>query len=107
MQRGRLSAEAVESAALALEGVHNIEGSHGLALGVLGVGDGIADDVLEEVAQHSAGLLVDQARDALDTSTARKAADGGLGDALDVVTEDLPVTLGASLSESFSSFTAA
>ena len=48
------------------------------------VGDGVADDVLEEDLEHAAGLLVDEARDALDAAAAREAADGGLGDALDV-----------------------
>ena len=76
-----LPAEAVEGAALALEGVHDVEGGDGLAAGVLGVGDGVADDVLKEHLQHTAGLLVDEAGDALDTTTARKAADSGLGDA--------------------------
>ena len=65
---------------------------------MLRVGDGVADDVLEEDLEHAAGLLVDEARDALDAAAAREAADGGLGDALDVVPKDLAVTLGASLS---------
>ena len=43
-----LSAEAVESASLALESVDHVHGGHGLALGVLAVGDGVTDDVLEE-----------------------------------------------------------
>jgi hypothetical protein len=34
-----LTAEAVKSAALTLEGVDDVEGSDGLALGVLSVGD--------------------------------------------------------------------
>jgi len=73
---------------------------------VLGVGDGITDDVLKEDLEDSAGLLVDESTDALDTSSASQAANGGLGDALDVVPKDLPVALGATLSESLSSFTA-
>ena len=73
---------------------------------MLGVGDGITDDVLKEDLEDSAGLLVDESTDALDTSSASQAADGGLGDALDVVPKDLPVALGATLSESLSSFTA-
>ena len=65
---------------------------------MLGVGDGVAYDVLEEDLEDAAGLLVDEAGDALDTATTGEAADGGLGDALDVIAEDLAVTLGASLS---------
>ena len=71
---------------MALESIDNVEGSDGLALGVLSVGDSVADDVLEEVAENSAGLLIDQARDALDTTSASQAADSRLGDTLDVVT---------------------
>jgi hypothetical protein len=47
---------------------------------VLGVGDGVADDVLEEDLEHAAGLFVDEARDTLHTAAARETADGGLGD---------------------------
>ena len=100
------AAESVESAALPLEGVHDIHGSDCLSLGVLGVGDSVADDVFQEGLEDPAGLLVDEARDALDSSTAGETADGGLGDALDVVAQDLPVALGASLSESLASFAA-
>ena len=102
-KQGCLTSESVDGAALALEGVDDVERGDGLALGVLGVGDGVADDVLEEVAENGAGLLVDQTGDALDTSTASKAADGRLGDALDVVTQDLAVALCTSLAESLAS----
>ena len=81
--------EAVQSASLALEGVDDIHGGDGLAAGVLGVGDGVTDDVLEEHLEDTAGLFVDLARDALDTTSASETADGGLGDALDVVPKDL------------------
>ena len=100
-----LSAESVEGATLPLESVDHIHGGDSLPLGVLGVGDGVPDDVLEEHLEDSTGLLVDQSGDTLDSSTAGQPPDGGLGDTLDVVTENLPVTLGASLSESLSSFT--
>ena len=101
----RLSAEAVQSASLALEGVHDVHGRDGLAAGVLGVGDRVADHGLKEDLEDTAGLLVDEAGDALDATTARKAADGRLGDALDVVAKHLAVTLGAALAESFTSLT--
>ena len=106
-KQGCLTSESVDGAALALEGVDDVERGDGLALGVLGVGDGVADDVLEEVAENGAGLLVDQTGDALDTSTASKAADGRLGDALDVVAQHLAVALGPALPKSLSSFSSA
>ena len=102
-----LSAKAVEGSSLALEGIDNIEGGDSLALGVLGVGDGVTDDVLEEDLEDGASLLVDETRDALDTTTTGETTDGRLGDALDVVAKDLAMALGASLSEPLSSFTAA
>lgn len=38
-------------------------------------------------------------RNTLDTTTTSKTADSGLGDALDVVTKNLSVTLGTALAE--------
>ena len=101
-----LTSESVESAALTLESIDDVHGSDGLSLGVLGVGDGISDDVLKEDLEDSTGLLIDEPRDTLDSSTASQSPDGGLGDALDVVPQHLTVTLGASLSESLASFAA-
>jgi hypothetical protein len=114
MRRGEMSSagqddlgtEAVQSAALALEGVDNVHGGDGLPASVLGVGDSVADDVLEEHLEDRAGLLVDQARDTLDTTTARKTADGGLGDAQDVVTQHLAMALGGALAETLASLSA-
>uniref|UniRef100_A0A8R7P195 Uncharacterized protein n=1 Tax=Triticum urartu TaxID=4572 RepID=A0A8R7P195_TRIUA len=101
-----LAAEAVEGAALALEGVDDVHGGDGLAAGVLRVGDGVADDVLEEDLEHAAGLLVDEPRDALHAAPPRQAPDRRLGDALDVVAQHLPVALGASLAEPLASLAA-
>ena len=99
-----LTTETVEGLALTLEGVDDIHGGDGLAASVLGVGDGITDDVLKEDLEDTAGLLVDEAGDTLDTTTTCETADGGLGDTLDIVAKDLAMTLGAALSESLASF---
>jgi len=56
-------------------------------------------NIFKECLEDATSLLVDETRDTLDTSTAGKTTNGWLGDALDVVTKDLPVTLGSSLSE--------
>ncbi len=101
-----LTAESAEGASLPLESIDNVHGGHGPSLGVFRVGDCVTNHVLQEHLENSAGLLVDEARDTLDSTTASQTADSGLGDALDVVTKDLPVTLGASLSEALSSFAA-
>ena len=42
--------------------------SYSLRLGVLGVGDNIPDDVLQEHLEHSTGLLVDKSRETFDSS---------------------------------------
>ena len=89
---------------MSLQSIDDVHGCDGLPLGVLGVGDCVTDHVLQERLENAAGLLVDEARDTLDTATAGQTTDGGLGDALDVVAKDLPVTLSASFSETFASF---
>jgi hypothetical protein len=101
-----LTSETVEGLALALEGVDNVHGRDSLTTSMLGVGDRVADDVLKEDLKHTAGLLVDETGDTLDPATTSETADGGLGDALDVIAKDLSVTLGASLSKTFASFPA-
>jgi hypothetical protein len=104
---GYLPAEAVQGAALSLEGVHDVQSSHGLAASVLGVGHGVADHVLKEHLEDTSGLLVDEARDALHATSARQSADGGLSDALDVVSQDLAVSLGSALAQSLASLSSA
>ena len=104
---GCLTTESVQGASLAFEGVDHVHGGDGLPLGVLRVSDGVADHVLQEHLEHPAGLLVDEAGDALHSTTARQAADGGLGDALDVIAQHLAVTLSSPLSQTFSSFASA
>ena len=99
-----LTTESVEGSALTLESIDNIHSSDSLPLGMLSVGDSITDDVLKENLKDTSGLLIDQARDTLDTTSASKTADGRLGDTLDVITQNFAVTLGASLAETFASF---
>ena len=53
-RRAGSCAETVERAALSLERVDDVKRSDGLALGVLGVGDRVPDDVLEEDLQDAA-----------------------------------------------------
>jgi hypothetical protein len=43
-----LTTETIEGTALSLQGVDDIEGGDSLALGMLGVGNGVTDDRLEE-----------------------------------------------------------
>ena len=91
------TSESVKRTSLALECVDHVHGSDCLPLGMFSVGDSVPDDVLQKHLQHTPGLLVDQARNPLHTTTTGEAPDGRLGDPLDVVTENLPVPLRASL----------
>lgn len=50
-----LTAKAVQSASLALQGVDYVHGGYGLALGVLGVSDSITNDVFQEHLIESTG----------------------------------------------------
>ena len=52
------------------------------------------------ITEHAAGFLVDQTGDPLDTAPPGQAPDGGLGDPLDVVTENLAVPLDSTLAQS-------
>ena len=88
------------------------EGGDGFTLRVLGVGDGVSDDVsgreekeggrvssssrsrrseekrgkyrltLKEELENTSSLLVDQSRDSLDSSSSRQSSDRRLGDTL-------------------------
>ena len=102
-----LTSESIEGLSLTLQGIDDIHGGDSLPPGMLGVGYRVPDDILKEDLQDTTGLFVDKTRDTLDTTTTGETTDGGLGDALDVVTKDLPVTLGASFSETFASFSTA
>ena len=90
---------------MTFKGVDDVHGGDGLPLGVFGVGDGISDDVLEEYLEDTSCLLIDESRDSLDSSSTGKTSDGRLGDSLDIISEDLPVPFGASLSETLTALT--
>ena len=74
---------------------------------MLGVSDRITDNILKKDLENSTSLFVNQSRNTLDTTTTSETTDSGLGDSLDIVTKDLAMTLGASLSKSLSSFATA
>ena len=105
MQRlgSNLHAETVESASLALEGIDDVQRGNSLSLGVLGVCDGIANNVFEEDLQDVAGFFIDETRDTLDTTSASETTNGRLGDTLDVVAKNLSVALSTSFTESYTS----
>jgi hypothetical protein len=89
---------------LSLKSVDNIERCDSLSLGVFSVGDGITNDALEERLENTTGLFVDHSGNTLDTTTTSETSDSWLCDTLDVVTKNLAMTLGSSLSKTFASF---
>merc|ERR1712025_910365 len=87
-----------------LQGIHNIHSSDGLPLGMLGVGDSIPDDILQEDLEDAPSFLVDESTDPLDTTPPCKSPDSRLGDTLDVIPQHLAMSLGTSLTQAFASF---
>ena len=73
-----LTSKAIEGASLPLESIDHIKGSDGLTTSMLSVGDSITDDVLKEDLEDSPGLLIDEARDTLDTTTTSETANSRL-----------------------------
>ena len=102
-----LTSESIKGTALPLEGIDDIHSGDSFPLSMFSVGDSITDDIFQENLEDTTGLFVDQARDTLDTTSASQTADGGFGDALDVIAQNFAVTLGTSLSKSFASFSTA
>ena len=98
-----LTSETVEGSALSLQGIDDIHGGDSLPLGMLGVGDGITNNVLKENFQDTTGFFIDEAGDTFDTTSAGKTTDSRLGDTLDVITKYFTMTLSASFSQTFSS----
>jgi len=90
---------------LSLKSIDDIHGGDSLSSGVLGVSDRVSDDVLKEDLEDTSGLLVDKSRDSLDSTSSCQSSDGRLGDTLDVVSQDLAMSLGTSLTQTLSSFT--
>lgn len=100
-----LTSEPVDSLALTLESINDIERGDRLPSCMLRVCDRIPDDILEEHLQDTTRLFVDQAGDTLDTTTTGQTTNSGLSHALDVVSQDLAVTLGAAFAQTFASLT--
>ena len=92
-----LTSETVQSAALSLESVHYVKSSDSLAAGMLSIGHSVANHILEEHFQYTSCLLVNETRDTLDTTSSCETADCGLCDALDVISENLAMSLGSAL----------
>merc|ERR1711934_443900 len=99
-----LSTKAVQGTSLPLEGIDHIHGGDSIPLGVLSVGDSIADDIPQEALENTPSLLVNESTDPFDAPPPCKSADRRLGDALDVISQHLAMPLSTTLPQTFSSF---
>ena len=84
-----LTSKSVEGTSLALQSIDYIHGCDGLPLSVFGVGDGVADDILQEDFEDTSSLFIDEAGNTFHASTASQSANGRLGNTLDIVTKHL------------------
>ena len=102
----RSSSETVKGSTLSLKSIDDIEGGDGLSLGVLGVADGISDNVLEEASEDNSGLVIDEGADSLDSTSSSESSNGWLGDTENGVLDGFgSESLGSSLSSDLSEFT--
>lgn len=106
-RRRSLAAETVKGTALSFQRIHDVHRSDGLPFGMFGVRYGVAYDVLEEYLEDASRFFVYQAGYSLHAAASRQSSDGRLGDALDIVTQHLTMTLRAALSQTFATFTTA
>ena len=105
MRRRFLSPESVQSASLAFKSVDDVQSSDSLSLSMFSISDSVSDDDFKENLQNTSSFLLDESRNTLDSTSTGQSTDGGFSNTLDVIAKDLSVTLGASFSKSFSSFT--
>lgn len=103
--RNPLTTKAVQCATLSFQCVHDVHSRNGFAFRMLGVGDGVSNNIFEKDFEYTSGFFVDETRNSLDTTTSCQTTDGRFGDTLDVITENFSVTLCAALSKPLASFT--
>ena len=104
---GTSASKSIKSLSLALECIDDIHGGDSLATGMLRVRNRITNHILQKHLENSTRFFVNETGDALDTTTTSQAPNGRLCNTLNIVTKDLAMTLGATLSKSLSSFSTA
>lgn len=104
--QSRSATKAIQRSALPFEGVNNIHCGDCPSARVLGVRDGVADNVLEKDLQDAAGLVVNEPGDALDAAAPSQSSNRRLADALDGVAEHFAVALDASIAQTQAAFAA-
>jgi hypothetical protein len=97
------ASETIQGSSLSFQSIHHIHGRHGLASGMLSVRHSITDHILQKDLQHTSSFLVNQPADTLHSASPGQTPDSRLRDTLDVIAQDLPVTLGATLAQTLAS----
>ena len=64
----------------------------------------ITNNVFKENLEDTTGFFINQTRDTLDTTTTSKTTNSRLGNTLNIITKNLSMTLGTTLSETFTTF---
>lgn len=99
-----LTTESIESPSLSLESINDIHGGDCLPPSMLRVSNGITNDILKENLKNTSCFFVDQTANPLNTSSSCKTTNCRFGDALNVVSQHLPVTLRSSFAQALSTF---
>lgn len=93
--------KSVKGTSLALESIDNIQSSYSLATSVFSVSDCVAYNVLQETLENGACFIINCSRNALNTSTTCKSANCRLSNALNVISQDLLMSLSTSFTQTF------
>lgn len=102
-----LTAETIQSTALAFQRVNHVHGSDCFPLCVLGVRDSVTNYILQENFENTTSLFVDEARNTFHTATASQTTNSWFCDTLDIITQNFPMTLRATFSQTLSSLASA
>jgi hypothetical protein len=84
-----LNAKSVQAATLALQSVDHVHRSNGLALAVLCVRNGVANHLVQKVLNDNADFFVNQAGNALHSSSTGQTTNGWIRDTVDVSANNL------------------
>lgn len=99
-----LTTKTIQGPSLPFKRINHIHGGHRLPPGMLSVSHSITNHILKEDLQNTSGFFINQSTDTLHTSSTSQSANCRLRNALNVVSQNLPVTLRSSLSQTLTSF---
>ncbi|KAM7499248.1 hypothetical protein LguiA_023662 [Lonicera macranthoides] len=98
------TAKTIQCPALPLQGINYVHSGDRLPPRMLGVGNSIANHILQKDLEYTSGFFIDETADPLHSTSSRQPPNCRLCNPLNVVTEDLTVPFCTSLSQPFSTF---